>query len=63
MNPTEAAALGVEIADHAALLAAMDSHPVTNARMIEAHRRLALEAIEQLSAYLHLSDTFAPVQA
>jgi hypothetical protein len=63
MNPNEAAQLGAEIADHVALLAAMDAHPVTNAKMIETHRRLALEAIEQLGAYLQLSDTFLPVSA
>ena len=63
LTPETADAIADELHSHMALLRAMDSHPTTNAVMIETHRRLALECVEQLGAYLQLSTTFAPVGA
>lgn len=63
LTPEAAEAIADELHSHVSLLRVMDSHPTTNAVMIETHRRMAIECVEQLGAYLQLSTTFLPVGA
>lgn len=50
-----------ELHAHLTAIARLESHPRTNAIAIEMHRQLALECVNDISAYLLISPTFAGV--